>query len=277
MAAGDLVVADYQVEFWRNDTDRVLLGPTTNYPVLSLRGLDIPSVRAVDFEYQSDDGVFFPLRDLLQPRKLQGSFLIQGNIGTQSAARIDDLVRILRPADFSMICTFRIPGRANTRILGRPRRLAYDKERLEISGVTPADFEFVAGDPTIYSQSLESVVITLGAGVASQSETFFHDGTYLSPPTFTIVGPATNPRLTNVTYNNKQIKVDYALLATDTLVIDVLNRTVKLNGADRYDLVRNDNQWWEILPGQQTISYSRTGTTGSSTMTMQYRRAFVAV
>ena len=277
MPFSDLLTDPYQVEFYRNETDRILLGPGTPYMMLELQGLDIPLVRYTDFDLPADDGSFFPVQDSLDTRKVNGKFLIEANLGAASAMAIDNLVRVVRPANFLMYCSFLIPGREKLYVAGRPRRLNYDKERLELSGVTPADFQFVAADPTIYSVDQQSIGITLDVGENSESLVVFHNGTYLSPPTFSIVGPATDPRLTNVTFNNRQIKVDVVLGAGDTLAIDVLNRTVRLNGVSRYDLVRSDNQWWEVLPGQQTITYSRTGTTGSSPMTMTYRKAFVAV
>lgn len=279
MAAGDLVVQENQIELWRSDTDRLLLGPTTSYHILTFQGVDVPGIRSSDSASPFSHGSFGG-RELLSVRAIEASLLLQAT--TQAALRTleTDLGKAFRPlgeSEADPIVTFRLPGDTRKRVTGRPRRAAWAYRAGEGINITRAEIAVVCLDPRIYDHMEETTTITIASGSSSQSGTPNNGGNFPAPPILSIVGPALNPRIANAQDGNRSIKVDYNVLATDTLDIDVLKRTVKLNGTDRFDLVRTDNQWWEIQPGANTITFSRTGTTGSAVLTLKHRDTWLGV
>jgi phage-related protein len=68
--------------------------------------------------------------------------------------------------------------------------------------------------------------------------------------------------------------MDVILGSTDLLVVDTKAKTVFINGTDRYDIVRSDNQWWALLPGSNSLLYTRSSTSGNSTATVKFRDAY---
>lgn len=277
MPAGSLVVQSEQLEIYRSDTDRLLVGANTLYHLMWLRGLDPPPTRFANFERQSDHGDFMGVQELLEKRAPRARVIVQGSTLGDLANKMDALSQAMRPSNVDIVLTFQIGGRSKQRMLGRPRRANWAEEADRALGWQDAYLEFACGDPLIYDHDLQSEAITIAGGSSSQSETITNFGTFGSKPTLSITGPATNPRIANAGDGNKSIKLDVVLSGTDTVVIDTYRKTVKLNGIDRFDLVRADNQWWEVLPGAQSVTYNRTGSTGSSTCTVSFRNAWNGV
>lgn len=138
--------------------------------------------------------------------------------------------------------------------------------------------QFVALDPIKYSLIQNSHQIVAAAGVASVNGDVVNIGDLAdgARPVVTIQGPATNPRLTNTTDDNRAFRWDGIITAAQTLTVDFGKRTVTLAGADSYTGVRTDNQWWELLPGRNRIVYDRdAGNAGaSSTVTLTFRPTY---
>lgn len=72
-------------------------------------------------------------------------------------------------------------------------------------------------------------------------------------PTIRIVGPAQNPVLSNIT-SGQTIQYSGNVLASQTLVIDVSQKTAKLNGTSVIQNVSGD--WLELVPGNNRLSYT---------------------
>ena len=72
-------------------------------------------------------------------------------------------------------------------------------------------------------------------------------------PTIKITGPASNPVLTNIT-TGQSIRYYGYVLDSQTLVIDVNQKTAKLNGTS---VIQNvDGDWLELAPGNNRMEYT---------------------
>jgi hypothetical protein len=145
-------------------------------------------------------------------------------------------------------------------------------------GKSQGSVQLVAPDPLIYSADLHSELFILPSGQTQLTARVYNagdheDGTY---PYIYITGPCTNPRIQNLADDGRTIRLDVILSAADTLLIDVRNRILTINGVGRFDIRRNDNQWWNLVPGDNDIVYQRAaGNTGAgSNFTIEWRDAW---
>lgn len=129
-----------------------------------------------------------------------------------------------------------------------------------------------AADPLIYSATEHSGNITLPTATGGRSYPKSYPiaygtistggvlqavnaGNIAVAPTIVIYGPVDNPRLRNVT-QGLSLELAISLGATDTLTFDFKNKTVMLNvTAGRYSSLTVDD-WWDLSPGNNEISYA---------------------
>lgn len=122
-----------------------------------------------------------------------------------------------------------------------------------VHSLVRANFEIplVAPDP----RKLANTATTI-AGAATATNT----GNFPASPTLTVTGAAAGPIVIANTTAGKTVTVTTSVPGGQTLVIDFKARTVLLNGVNRYDLVAATPQWFDIAPGNNTITYSGGGT-----------------
>jgi hypothetical protein len=163
----------------------------------------------------------------------------------------------------------------------------YDKP-----GVIEWGVSLLAPDPRIYGAVLRSGTYDPAASLSGGGVTFpltfpltfstttathlelINAGNTKTPPVLTISGPVTNPTLDNDT-TGESIALACVLGANDTVVVDVAERSVELNGAARLDFVDVPNtEWWEMAPGTNRIRARGAGmSVGTTEFTCQYRNA----
>jgi hypothetical protein len=104
------------------------------------------------------------------------------------------------------------------------------------------------------------------------------DGTYVinngnrpAPAILTITGPVTNPRVINDTYS-KVLSFLIDLSALDVLTVDLVNRTVILNGTANRRGTMTTFDWFLFNPGSTFIRFG--GDSGSGSLTVSYRNAW---
>lgn len=112
-------------------------------------------------------------------------------------------------------------------------------------------------------------VPTVSTLTGVNSVTALNTGNITAPALIFLRGSLTNPFLVNSTLG-LSMQINYTLGATDMVVIDMLNKTIVLNGTTSLlgDKGSTSN-WWGIAPGPNTISLSSgsTGDTGSAEIT----------
>jgi Phage tail protein len=147
-------------------------------------------------------------------------------------------------------------------------------------------------DPRIYSASLRSAAYDptdslSGGGVAMplafplvfSTTTTTHlevsnDGTWESPPVFEVSGPVVNPIIDNDT-TGVSIALIHTLGVNDQIEVDVAQRTIRLNGAERPDLYDpTQSSWFELVPGTNRLRLRGSGMAADVTsLGVQYRDA----
>lgn len=87
------------------------------------------------------------------------------------------------------------------------------------------------------------------------------DGVDSALPTWQVDGPATNPTITNLTTGKSMTWVG-TVPAYQKLVVDMAEMTATLEGANVFEYL--SGEWIELVAGNNTISYSATGTVDPS-------------
>lgn len=270
------ITADFQYEF-----RSLLLGPGSPFVVTEVDGLiGPPNATTNDDDRAYHHGAIMG-RHTLNGRKVTMQIEVVDKAAIET--RLDELIGALTPssARIEYPLTFQRPGKEirkiNCRVTKGPQPTSDWKLARGYAGV---NVQFIATDPRVYTNTPLSQVITL-TSVASNSGVLTNtaatwdelDTFQGSPPTITIVGPAVNPRIANAQAVNRSIKANITLTAGQTMVIDVAKRTVTVGGTPNYSVIPDDNQWWEVMKGANTVTYSRTGTTGTSTATIAWNPA----
>lgn len=189
----------------------------------------------------------------------------------------------------------------------RFRRTGFpEDEQCEVSVASPVDdgisweeprlirwgVSLFAADPRIYGATLRSgeydpsaslsgggltlpltFPLTFSSTTASNLE-LVNSGNMPTPPIITVRGPVVNPIVDNDTLA-KSIFLLYSLGSSDTIQVDVSARTIKLNGAERLDLLDAQNtEWWELAAGTNRLRLRGAGmATDQTLLTVQYRDA----
>jgi len=113
--------------------------------------------------------------------------------------------------------------------------------------IREAKLKLKARDPRKY---LQGQITLAGAGTAVNA------GTYPTPVIITIVATgatSTSLQIANTT-RSEIIYVTTALSAGQTLVIDTLNHSVKLDGVERRDYISSASKWMKLSAGNNTIT-----------------------
>lgn len=270
---------DYQIEVV-DGADTLLLGPGTDYIIHNLEGLGLPELRTDDAARPSDHGVF-PSRDFLADRKVTVTGTARGDSASDVTANLDALMALWQPvysdaADVVHLA-YRLPGQVARLVKGRPRRANIESNRI-IGNRASFVLEFTAVDPRIYAatESTDSTTIAAAAGGRQYDRTYnvtygasaggflvlTNDGNFPSRPFATITGPASNPRIENVT-TGQTMRLALTVAAGDFVEVDFDARTIMLNGtASRYSSLTAASEWWELAPGNTEVRFRADDTGG---------------
>lgn len=166
-----------------------------------------------------------------------------------------------------------------------------------MTGGQMSDFllQLVAGDPLFYNAGgggLQSAV------VPRLSDSGGYETPYILPvewedggtativnnlgnaifyPTITITDEAHDPIVTN-TLTGEFFQLEISTLDGDELVIDMYNRTVKLNGSDVLGNKTAESTWWGLQPGANPITYETdTGTDDTTEALIEWRNGVTGI
>lgn len=160
-------------------------------------------------------------------------------------------------------------------------------------GRTPYMYEAIAPDYRFYSQDLTEVstvpTTTIGGvtlptslpidfsnvtGVSNLD--LVNDGNSETPPVFLITGSGTNFTIQNVT-TGALLKIYTTLGPTDQITIDVLNKTILLNGGTNI-FGLSDRGFWEIPIGNSELHFSvESGSDDNTLLEVSYRSAYKGI
>ena len=156
---------------------------------------------------------------------------------------------------------------------------------------SPFQLSLIAADPVIYDDSAggaQSAPISpvQGGGITwpivwpivwapgGTPTTITNSGTVNAYPVITLSNQMTNPVITNVT-TGQTIQIDgLTTTAGDEVVIDMLNRTVLLNGGSILSYLNASSRWWPLVPGSNSIKLSTGNSSDTVTGVLTWRNGY---
>lgn len=235
------------------------------YYIVSCTGLGISDIRTSSFVFSGRDGglvtdQFFDLRNINISGKIGSDTALQHQIDRQA------LINAL-PVGSTFPVYFTMFDGTTYRIDCNLIKLTMDYN----NGGLRSDFliQLEAGDPLIYrtdggdshSANISRVVqggyvtpyiLPVSWDSGSSGTIVANGGDSVAYPVITLTNAALNPSVTNQ-ITNEIFKLTLSMLAGDVVVIDMANRTVKLNGSSIMGNKTSDSTWWGLQPGNNPV------------------------
>ena len=281
MAAGDLVVADWQLEY-----SGLLMGGDTSYAWVADTVGYLPTVRTSRQLRLRQDGAHAG-DSFLGMRTLRLVFEVYESTEATFETTLQSLVEAFSPAGMKPLYIQK-PGFA----LGRKVFIDAEPVRLEVPGnldhyhrIQTVTVELECADPLYYDDNQSSVAgLQLAQGVGgltwpltwaldwgtftSGAIVAVNNGSRITYPTFTFNGPLVNPKLENQT-TGLHVGFEITLSASESLVVDAgTARTVLLNGTtNRYNTLTSTSTWFGLSPGGDYLRFSASSGSGTCDVT----------
>lgn len=280
-----------ELSFRLSDTGVVLNTDSTGLPFVDIEdvvGLDNAPYRETERDHEGTDGGFMDA-EFERGRPV----VLRGTIYADSASMetyLDSLKSNWAPSRTLIPFYFKAPGVDERVIFVKPLGCKYDWNALRRTGQAEVQFKMFAEDSIIYTAALQEHIINYGgdAGTGFGFNLGFNfsfgpvipptganipvGGNRATPAIMTITGPIVSPVITNDTLGTS-LAFNITLSASDTLTINLANRTVLLNGsANRRNTLLQPN-WFFFQPGGTFIRFGGGSGTGSF-LTIQYRDAW---
>lgn len=268
-------------------------GAGSVYQINSVDGLEsLPAIRNQDDNKGYNDGMFTG-RDFLGGRTLTFEIMTFAGGGNSAHTNFNLLQAALVPqTSGTTTLSFQLsPSDATYRFSARvrDRKTVVDPEYT--FGFIRSQYTFFCPDPRYYSDTATTASMTpqqplgrtydrtynlvYGGGSIATSTTITNSGNWTTYPVITITGPALNPTIGNIT-TGQYITVNYGLANTDTLVIDLDQKLITLNGNSARNLIAGNSQWFGAPPGTSNFYFTaNTYTIGTTAASVVYRSAWV--
>lgn len=268
-------------------------GANSVHQINSVDGLEsLPDLRTQDDNRGYNDGMFSG-RDFLGGRTLTFEIMTFAGNGNSAQTNFNLLQAALIPQQSgTTVLSFQLsasdnPYRFNARV--RSRTTSVNPEYTY--GFIKSQYTFFCPDPRYYSDTATTASMSpqpalgrtynrtynlvYGGGSISTSTTITNSGSWTTYPTITISGPVTNPTIGNIT-TGQYMTVNYNLTNTDSLVIDLDQKLITLNGSSARNLVAGNSQWFGAPPGVSNFYFTGTNyTVGTTSASVTYRSAWI--
>lgn len=280
-----------ELTFQLGDTGVTLNTDSIGLPFVDISdvvGLDNAPYRETERDHEGTDGGFMDAEfEKGRPVVVRGT--IFANTSNMESF-LDTLKSNWAPSRTNIPFYFKAPGVEERCVFVKPLGCKYDWTTLRRTGQAEVQFKMFAEDPRLYSAALQSVNIPYGGAagigfdfnlnfdfgfgpaIAPTGADITNTGNRATPVIFTITGPVTMPTIVNDTLS-KNLAFNISLSASDSLVIDMANHTVMLNGSLNYRNVLLAPNWYLLEPGSNFIRFGGSAGTGSN-LNAQYRAAW---
>lgn len=283
---GDLITDDYQYQF-----GRCLIGAGQPIVAERITGLlgNAPT-RVSDIDRSNGHGSI-PGALLFSARTIAFDLKISDQVGLSDSIEdlLDELAGAFQPPSVRHtqdldIFAYKRRGRAIRQFFCRASKCDIDSTFEVARGLAIGSVELIATDPISYGLELNTVSNVLGIGVTSGSVVVNNSGNSRNgtAPLIFIGGPSTNPIIQNSDDENRQFKLQTILAANQIVRIDMDAMTVAVQTGggtnpwvEDYTIVRDDSQWWNVMPGDNTITYARTGSAATSNFSLDWYDSWV--
>lgn len=256
--------------------------------IVKVTGLDTPELRTTERDHEGVDGGFLDAEfERMRTLTFEGQVITNG-VGTE--AFLDTLKGEWAVGQGLQPLYIQHPEVQERVVFVKALGVRYDVNELRRLGSADIQFMCQAEDPALYDSTLLSLPINQGLSIASgfgfplgfpfgfgapvdpTTTNAYNGGNRPARATITIPGPVTNPRIISETAG-KELRFLITLEASDSLIIDLYARTVKLNGTvSRRGTLQNPN-WFMLAKGDNFLQY-RADTTGNPAATISYRYAW---
>lgn len=270
-------------------------GAGSPWQIIDVDGLaGLPDLRTQDDNRGFNDGMFSG-RDFYSGRTITLTVHVFAGNGLTAQQNLALLQNALNPQQQGTTAlNFQLSPTDSQKVISarvRGRRALIDPEYT--FGFIRTQITLFCPDPRYYDATPTSLSLTPAAiggrtynrtydlvypaYTPTSSGTITNNGWATTYPIITITGPIINPVITN-TATGQNLTVTTTMVATDTLVIDLLNKTLTLNGSTARNLLTSTSQWFGFAPGSSTLNFTGNPgsfTAGVTTATINYRSAYV--
>ena len=252
-----------------------------------ITGLGLAPLRTSSGNYSGRDGgytgaQFYGMRLISLP----------GYVWASTAAAFETARMALEAAVSSLSVTLSITTNGGSQYVVNCKLDSLDLPIQRTSTKTSFLLTLTAPDPIIYDNSaggLNTVSIAPvgGGGVTwpiawtpvvwapgTLPQTVTNTGNVPIYPVITLTGPATNPTIANLTTGQFFTIQGLTTSTGDVITIDMLNRTVLLNGGPIYTYVTLTSNWIALQPGGNTIKFTTTNSSDTVTGTISWRSGY---
>ena len=282
------VTTNYQFQF-----GSFSFGSGTPHVVIDVDGLEgLPDLRVQDDNRGFNDGSFTG-RDFYNSRNL--TFTIHTFAGNGNSAQ----------QNYNLLQAALLPQTTGTQTLGfllsatdtakqLLARVRTNKTRLDADytyGYIQSQITMFAPDPRYFDTTQQTLALvapvlsgrtynktfnrTYGSTTSPTiTGTIVNNGWAYATPVITVTGPATLPVVGNQT-TGQILSYNGILGASDSLVYNMADRTVTLNGTNVRNLMSAGSQFWTAAPGSTTVYFSCSGATSSTQASFAYYSAYV--
>lgn len=267
-------------------------GGTSPYQILSVDGLEgLPAIRNQDDNRGYNDGMFSG-RDFYGGRTISVTILCMGQGVNSAQTNLNTLQSTLLPQQSGTTpLYFLLPPNSEQFINARVRAFRTTIDPNYTYGYIVAQVEFFCPNPLYFDSTLQTASLSVSAapgrtynrtynliygyGSLATTTAIVNSGWATTYPTITLTGPIFNPILGNVT-TNQYLYFSATIANTDTLVVDLQNKLVTLNGVSARNLLVGNSEWFNAPTG--TSQYYLTGSlsvAGTTTCVVSWYNAYV--
>lgn len=267
-------------------------GSGTPYQILSVDGLEgIPQIRNQDDNRGYADGMFTG-QDFLGGRNITITFLTLATSGGNSAQTNLNLIQnaLLPQTSGTTPLYFILPPSGEQFINARVRSFITTVDPNYTYGYITSQVTFFCPNPTYFNFALQTASLNVsnplgrtynrtynlvyGGGSYATTTSVTNNGRWTAYPTITLNGPITNPILGN-TNQNKYLSFTGTYSNTDSLVIDLYNKLVTLNGVTARNRL-STGDWFSAPVGTTQFYLTGTGTVpGTTSATVSWYDTFI--
>lgn len=170
------------------------------------------------------------------------------------------VVQATMPIEYPNQSTFSIDFLATSAVIED-----YNSSTASLSPLTPGGFILPVILPIIFD-----------AGTGG-SVTINQTGNEDAYPIFTLTGPLTNPRIYN-TASGKYMALTLSITGGQSVVIDMLNRTVVLGGAtSEMSALTADSSFWPLVPGNNLLTLATSINGEAGNVSIVWRNAYTGI
>ena len=134
-------------------------------------------------------------------------------------------------------------------------------------------YTYLTGETTVLGGMAIPAKVPYDLQAGINSNNLFNVGTEISDPIFTITGPGTGFTVGNTT-TGESFYIDLTLTGTDSIVVDIAERTVMQNTI--FNVFSNfTGDFWRLVPGNNNLRFViNSGANSNTKLSVQYRAAY---